>query len=80
MNLAEYNYLIYNKELLAIIWAFEEYRAELEGLANPMQVYSDYKVLKYFIITKNLSARQACWAELLLQYYFKIIYWVGKAN
>jgi hypothetical protein len=36
MNLAEYNYLIYDKELLAIIWAFEEYRAELEELANPI--------------------------------------------
>jgi hypothetical protein len=39
--------------------AFKEYKAELEGLANPTQVYSNYKVLKYFITTKNLSARQA---------------------
>jgi hypothetical protein len=30
--------------------------------------------------TKNLSARQARWAELLSRYHFKIIYWVGKAN
>jgi hypothetical protein len=74
MNLAECNYPIYNKELLVIIWAFEEYRAELEGLANPTQVYSDYKALEYFITTKNLSARQARWAELLSQYYFKIMY------
>jgi hypothetical protein len=66
MNLAKYNYLIYNKELLAIIQAFEEYKAELKGLANPIQVYSDYKALKYFMTTKNLSARQARWAELLL--------------
>jgi hypothetical protein len=57
INLVEYNYLIYNKELLAIIRVFKEYRAELEGLANPMQVYSDYKALEYFITTKNLSAR-----------------------
>ena len=54
MNLAEYNYLIYNKELLAIIQAFEEYRAKLEGLANPIQVYSNHKALEYFITTKNL--------------------------
>ena len=80
MNLAECNYPIHDKELLAIVRAFEEYRAELEGLANPIQVYSDYKVLKYFIMTKNLSAKQAHWAELLLWYYFKIIYCIGKAN
>jgi hypothetical protein len=30
--------------------------------------------------TKNLSARQARWAELLSQYHFKIIYCAGKAN
>jgi hypothetical protein len=30
--------------------------------------------------TKNLSARQARWAELLSQYHFKIIYRAGKAN
>jgi hypothetical protein len=80
MNLAECNYLIYDKELLVIVRVFEEYRAELEGLANPTQVYSDYKALEYFMTTKNLSARQAHWAELLLRYYFKIIYCVGKAN
>jgi hypothetical protein len=36
INSAEYNYLIHNKELLAIMRAFKEYRAELEGLANPI--------------------------------------------
>jgi hypothetical protein len=74
MNSAECNYPIHDKELLAIVQAFEEYRAELEGLANPTQVYSDYKALEYFMTTKNLSARQARWAELLSQYHFKIIY------
>ena len=57
MNSAEYNYLIYDKELLVIIRAFEEYRAELEGLANLTQVYSDHKALEYFMTTKNLSIR-----------------------
>ena len=80
MNSAECNYPIHDKELLAIIRAFEEYRAELEGLANPTQVYSDHKALEYFMTTKNLSTRQARWAELLSRYHFKIIYRAGKAN
>jgi hypothetical protein len=74
MNSAECNYPIHDKELLAIVRAFEEYRAELEGLANPTQVYSDHKALEYFMTTKNLSARQARWAELLSRYHFKIMY------
>jgi hypothetical protein len=46
--------------MLAIILAFEQWRAKLEGLqANPFAVYSDYKALKYFITTKKLFIRQA---------------------
>src|SRR6202021_2866811 len=69
MQLAECNYAIYDKELLAIVKAFEEWRIELEGLQQPLQVYSDYKALEYFMTTKILSARQACLAELLSCYH-----------
>ena len=60
IQLAECNYMIHNKELLAIVRAFEEWHIELEGLQQPLQVYSDYKALEYFMTTKNLSAKQAC--------------------
>jgi hypothetical protein len=30
--------------------------------------------------TKELTSRQARWAELLLRYNFKLMYCVGKAN
>ena len=60
MQPAECNYVIHDKELLAIVRAFEEWHIELEGLQQPLQVYSDYKALEYFMTTKNLSARQAC--------------------
>jgi len=61
MTLAECNYPIYNKELLAIIKAFEEWRAYLEGLQrqDPFLVYSDHQALEYFMTTKKLSAKQA---------------------
>ena len=49
---AECNYDIYNKELLIIICAFKEWRSELKGAAEQVQVITDYKNLEYFMITK----------------------------
>ena len=82
MQEAQLNYNIHDKEMLAIILAFEQQQAKLEGIQidDPFSVYSDYKALKYFIITKKLSARQACWAEYLSQFHFKLIYRTRKAN
>ena len=56
---AECNYEIYNKELMAIICAFEEWRPELEGSPTPVEVITDHKNLEYFMSTKQLSCRQA---------------------
>ena len=58
--LAECNYKIYDKELLAIVCAFEEWRAELEESPEPVKVISDHKNLEYFMSSKCLSHRQAC--------------------
>ena len=52
---AECNYNIYDKELLIIICAFEEWRPELEGAAEQVQVITDHKNLEYFMTTKQLS-------------------------
>jgi hypothetical protein len=45
MSPAEYNYQIYDKELLAIIRCFEEWRPELEGTAIPAEVLTDHQSL-----------------------------------
>ena len=42
MNPAEINYLIYNKEILAIIQALETWRLELEGTLTRIRVVLDY--------------------------------------
>lgn len=52
---AKCNYKIYNKELLAIIRCFEEWRVELEGTELLVQVLTDRKSLEYFMITKKLT-------------------------
>ena len=61
MSPQECNYEIYDKELLAIVRVFEEWRPELAS-TNPeeaVQVLSDYRSLEYFMTTKELNRRQA---------------------
>jgi transposase InsO family protein len=80
MSPAECNYEIYDKELLAIIRCFEEWRPDLEGSELPVQVLTDHKSLEYFMSTKRLTRRQARWAEFLADYHFEITYRPGKQN
>ena len=76
MSPAECNYDIYDKELMAIVRAFEEWRPKLTGIAveDSIQVISDYKNLQYFMTFKQLNSRQARWAEFLADFNFRIIY------
>lgn len=74
----ECNYEIYDKELLAIIRCFEEWRPELEGTSSPVQVITDHRNLEYFTTTKMLNRRQARWAEFLSRFNFRITYRPGK--
>lgn len=80
MSPAEGNYAIYDKELLAIVRAFEIWRPELIGLHSPARVLTDHLSLRYFMTTKQLSSRQARWAEFLSQFSFLIAYRSGKQN
>ncbi|KAG6882706.1 hypothetical protein C0992_009747, partial [Termitomyces sp. T32_za158] len=72
------NYDIYDKELLAIVEAFKQWRAYLEGARHRIQVYSDHNNLQYFTTTKQLSRRQARWSEILSEYDFTIHYRPGR--
>ena len=77
---AEYNYEIYDKELMAIIRCFKEWCTKLESSPHPIRVLSDYKNLKYFMSTKLLSCHQVRWSEFLSRFNFRNIYWPGKAG
>ena len=57
--LVECNYKTYDKELMAIVRAFEEWQPVLEGSPEPINVISNHKNLEYFMFTKRLSRRQA---------------------
>ena len=48
LNEAERNYEIYDKELLAVVRALDEWRHYLEGSEYPINIISDHKNLLYF--------------------------------
>jgi hypothetical protein len=52
MSLVELNYDIHDKELLAIMKAFKEWRVYLKGVTLLIKVLINHKNLLYFIITK----------------------------
>ena len=56
---AECNYEIYNKKMLIIIYALKQWRAELENLKIKIQIFSNHKILEYFMIKRQLTAQQA---------------------
>ena len=56
---AEINYEIYDKEMLAIVTAFREWRQYLEGSQHQIKMFTDHKNLEWFTTTKNLTRRQA---------------------
>lgn len=59
LNEHEHNYEIYDKELLAIICALEEYRHYLEGHPKKFEIWSDHQNLTYFKSTQKVTRRQA---------------------
>jgi len=48
MQLAERNYKIYDKELLAIVEALTKWRQYLLDTLEPFKIWMDHKNLKYF--------------------------------
>ena len=77
---AEYNYDIYDKELLAIVKTLEHCRQYLEGAEHPFDLYTDHNNLLWFLTTKTLNRRQARWAQKLAEFHFTIKHTPGESN
>ena len=56
----EWNYEIYDKEMLAIICTLEEWRHFLEGATYLVEIWTNYKNFEYFMMAKKLNHCQAC--------------------
>jgi|SRR5882762_3897745 len=75
---AEKNYLVHEKELLAIVCTLKKWRSDLLGI--PIQIYTDHRTLQNFDTQQDLSRRQLRWQELMSQYDMEIIYIPGEDN
>jgi hypothetical protein len=78
MNPAERNYEIYDKELLAIIRALEDWRHYLEGARHPVLILSDHQNLQYFTTARTLTRRQARWSLFLTRFDYRIQHRPGR--
>ncbi|CAJ0948685.1 unnamed protein product [Ranitomeya imitator] len=77
---AERNYDVGNRELLAMKWAFEEWRHWLEGAKHRVVVLTDHKNLTYLECAKRLNPRQARWSLFFARFNFVISYLPGSKN
>jgi len=77
---AEFNYNVFDIEMLAIVYSLEKWRCLLQGSEYKVTIFSDHQNLPYFMKKVLLNRRQARWAEFLKSYDFFIIYRKGSAN
>ena len=77
---AELNYLIYDKELMAIVAAFKHWRVYVEGAAHPVRVFTDHKNLEYFSTARTTSRRHARWATAKAAFNYNLVYRKGPSN
>nr|GEW86518.1 reverse transcriptase domain-containing protein [Tanacetum cinerariifolium] len=69
MTEAESNYTITEKEMLAVVYAFEKFWSYL--ILNKSIVYTDHSALKYLFAKKDSKARLLRWVLLLQEFTFK---------
>nr|GEV45782.1 reverse transcriptase domain-containing protein [Tanacetum cinerariifolium] len=78
MTEAESNYTTTEKEMLAVVYAFEKFRSYL--IMNKSIVYMDHSALKYLFAKKDSKERLLRWVLLLQEFTFKVIDTKGAEN
>ena len=66
MNEAQLNYATTEKELLAIVFAFDKFRPYLIG--NKVIVHTDHSAIKYLLTKKDTKPRLIRWVLLLQEF------------
>ncbi|GJY73422.1 reverse transcriptase domain-containing protein [Tanacetum coccineum] len=78
MSEVESHYTTTEKEMLAMVYAFEKFRSYL--ILNKSIVYTDHSALKYLFAKKDSKARLLRWVLLLQEFKFKVIDTKGAEN
>lgn len=68
---AQINYTTIEKELLAVVFAFDKFISYLVG--TKVIVYIDHAVIKYLIVKKDAKSRLIRWVLLLQEFDLEII-------
>lgn len=78
---AEQGYAVHELELLAVVHGVKTYRHYLEGCQH-FTLYTDHHSLRFFFTQRDLSRRQARWAQDLAPYQpnMTIVYKKGADN
>ena len=74
----EQNYEIYDRELLSVIRALQEWRHYIQGSQHTTTVLSDHKNLTFFRSTQKLNRRQARWSLFLSEYDINLVHIPGN--
>nr|GEU54991.1 reverse transcriptase domain-containing protein [Tanacetum cinerariifolium] len=78
MTQAETNYTTTEKEMLAVVYAFEKCCSYL--IMNKSIIYTNHSALKYLFSKKDSKARLLRWILLLQEFDFKVIDTKGAEN
>jgi hypothetical protein len=80
MSPAQWNYQIYDKELLAVINSITEWRPYLLGTSQPIEVFTDHKNLEFYRKPQDFTHRQAGWISQLQEFPLTLIHCPGRLN
>nr|GEW70616.1 reverse transcriptase domain-containing protein [Tanacetum cinerariifolium] len=75
---AESNYTTTEKEMLAVVYAFEKFQSYL--IMNKCIVHTDHSALKYLFAKKDAKARLLRWVLLLQEFDFDVLDTKGDEN
>nr|GFC38292.1 uncharacterized protein [Tanacetum cinerariifolium] len=78
MNYVESNHTTTEKEMLAVVYAFEKFRSYL--IMNKSIVHTDHSALKYLFAKKDGKVRLLRWVLLLQEFDFKVLDTKGAEN
>jgi hypothetical protein len=70
LNRAQLNYATTEKELLAVVFAFEKFRSYIVN--SKVIVYADHAAIKYLLAKKEAKPRLTHWILLLQEFYVEI--------